>query len=112
MAGDQTTLQDLARQARELAERLVLVQTELAEMEVTGSADGGLVTVTMRGDGELTRVAFDQAAFDQGDAESLAALTLTAIRHATDALKSLTADKMATLTADMEATIGTKATTY
>ncbi len=112
MAGDQTTLQDVARQARELAERLVLVQTELAEMEVTGSADGGLVTVTMRGDGELTRVAFDQAAFDQGDAESLAALTLTAIRHATDALKSLTADKMATLTADMEATIGTKATTY
>jgi len=112
VAGDQTTLQDVARQARELAERLVLVQTELAEMEVTGSADGGLVTVTMRGDGELTRVAFDQAAFDQGDAESLAALTLTAIRHATDALKSLTADKMATLTADMEATIGTKATTY
>jgi nucleoid-associated protein EbfC len=103
VAGDQTTLQDLARKTHELRERLVLVQTELAEMEVTGSAGGGLVTVTMRGDGEVTRVAFDQAALGQGDAESLAALTLTAIRHATDALKSLTADKMAVLTAGMEA---------
>ena len=112
MAGDQTTLQDVARQARELAERLVLVQAELAEMEVTGSAASGLVTVTMRGDGEVTRVAFDQAALDQGDPESLAALTLTAIRHATDALKSLTADKMAALTAGMEAAMGTGAATY
>ncbi len=55
MAGDQTTLQDLARQAHELRERLVLVQAELAEMEVTGNAGGGLVTVAMRGDGEVTQ---------------------------------------------------------
>jgi DNA-binding YbaB/EbfC family protein len=111
MAGDQATLQDVARQAHELADRLVLLRTELAEMEATGSADGGLVTVTMRGDGEVTRVAFDQAALDQGDPESLAALTLTAIRRATDVLKSLTADKVAALTAGMEAAMGTKAAT-
>ncbi len=75
MAGEPTTLRDLAKQAQEMRERLVLAQAELAEMEVTGSAGGGLVTVTMRGDGEVTRVAFDQAAVDRGDAESLAALT-------------------------------------
>jgi nucleoid-associated protein EbfC len=112
VAGNQITLQDLARQASELRERLVLVQSDLAEMEVTGSADGGLVTVTMRGDGEVTRVAFDQVALDEGDTESLAALTLTALRRATDALKSLTADKMAALTAGMEAMMDTGAPTY
>jgi DNA-binding YbaB/EbfC family protein len=112
VAGKQTTLQDLARQAHELRERLAFMRTDLAEMEVMGSADGGLVTVTMRGDGEVTRLAFDQAALDQGDAESLAALTLTAIHRATEALKSLTADKMAALTAGMEAMMNTEAPTY
>ena len=112
MTGERTTLQDLAKQTHDLRQRLVLVQAELAETEVTGSADGGLVTVTMRGSGEVTRVAFDQAALDQGDAESLAALTLTAICRATDALKSLTADKMAALAAGMEAAMDTRGATY
>lgn len=99
MAGEQRTLQDLAKRAEDLRERLVFAKIELAEMEVTGSADGGMVTVTMRGDGEVTRVTFDQSAVDEGDAESLAALTLTAIRRATETLKSMVADKVAELTA-------------
>jgi nucleoid-associated protein EbfC len=112
VTGERTTLQDLAKQANELRERLVLVQAELADMEVTGRADGGLVSVTMRGNGEVTRVKFDQAALNQNDAESLAALTLTAIRRATDALKSLTTDKMAAITAGMETGMGTGAANY
>jgi nucleoid-associated protein EbfC len=111
MAHERPTLQDLTEQTQELRQRLVLARTELTEMEVTGSA-GGLVTVTMRGDGEVTRVVFDQAAVDEGDAESLAALTLTAIRHATDTLKSLAADKMAALSAGIDAIWGTDAATY
>ena len=99
MAGEPPTLQDLAKRAQELRERLVFAKIELAEMEVTGSADGGMVTVTMRGDGEVTRVTFDQVAVDEGDAESLAALTLTAIRRAAETLKSIIADKMAELSA-------------
>lgn len=99
MAGDQPTVQDLAKRAQELRERLVFAKIELAEMEVTGSADGGMVTVTMRGDGEVTRVTFDQSAIDEGDAESLAAVTLTAIRRAAETLKSIVADKIAELSA-------------
>ena len=99
MAGEQPTLRDLAKRAQDLRERLVFAKMELAEVEVTGSADGGMVTVTMRGDGEVTRVTFDQAAVDEGDAESLAALTLTALRRATETLKSIIADKMAELSA-------------
>jgi nucleoid-associated protein EbfC len=101
VAGEPPTLQDLAKRAQELRERLVFAKIELAEMEVTGSADGGMVTVTMRGDGEVARVTFDQAAVDEGDAKSLAALTLTAIRRAADTLKSIIADKMAELSASI-----------
>ena len=101
MAGEQPTVRDLAKKAQDLRERLVFAKMELAEMEVTGSADGGAVTVTIRGDGEVTRVTFDQAAVDEGDAESLAALTLTALRSATETLRSMISDKMAELSASI-----------
>jgi DNA-binding YbaB/EbfC family protein len=99
VAGDQPAIQDLVKKAEALREQLALAKFELAEMEVTGSAEGGLVTVTMRGDGQVTRVVFDQAAVDEGDAKRLAALTMTAISRATDSLKSSIADRMAALTA-------------
>jgi nucleoid-associated protein EbfC len=101
VAADQPTVQDLVKQAEVLREQLALTRLELAELEVTGRADGGLVTVTMRGDGQVTRVTFDQAAVDEGDAKRLAALTLTALSRASDSLKSTITDKMAGLTAGL-----------
>jgi DNA-binding YbaB/EbfC family protein len=112
MAGDSLNLQDLAKHAQEIRERLLLAQSDLAETEVTGTADGGRVIIIMRGDGEITRVSFDQAAVDEADADSLAALTLTAIRHATDEVKSVTTEKMGMVSANLEAALGTEVRTY
>jgi hypothetical protein len=91
---EQFTLRDMMQRAQEMQQQLVHAQSELSQTEVTGTAGGGLVTVTMSGMGVVNSVRFDQAAVDQGDAEALAALTLTALRHATDAVKSLTEKKM------------------
>jgi DNA-binding YbaB/EbfC family protein len=88
------TLHDLIRRTQEMQQHMVHAQSELAQTEVTGTAGGGLVTVTMLGTGEVSSVRFDQAAVDEGDAEALAALTMTALRHATDAVKALTAQRM------------------
>lgn len=112
MAGEPLNFENLSRQAQEFRERLVLARTELAETEVTGSADGGLVKVTMNGDGEVMRVVFDQAAVDEGDAESLAASTLIAFRNATDTLKSLAAERLAGLSAIIEAAAGTDVASF
>ncbi len=109
MAGEPPNLEDLVKQTQEVQRRLVLAQADLAETEVTGTAGGGLVTVTMTGSGEVTRVAFDQAVFDEGDAESLGALTLAVISQATDAIKSLTTEKMAAVSAGFQAALGTRA---
>jgi DNA-binding YbaB/EbfC family protein len=100
------TFGDMTSSAQEVVDRLVLAQTELAEIEVTGTAGGGLVTVIMRVDGEVTRVAIDQAAVDEGDAEALAALTLTAIRQAIDAAKSVATERVATITSGVEDALG------
>jgi DNA-binding YbaB/EbfC family protein len=112
VAGEPPSLRDLVKQTQEIQRRLVLTQAELAEMEVTRSAGGRLVTVTMRGDGEITRVAFAQAAVDQGDADSLAELTLAAIGQATDAIKSLTTEKMAAVSAGFERGLGHETAGY
>jgi nucleoid-associated protein EbfC len=104
--------QNVIKQMHNMQQQLVLMWAELAETEVTGTADEGLVTVTMRGNGEVTRVVFDQAAIDEGDAGSLAALTLTAIRRAADAVKSLTTEKMAKVTAGLKAALGIEADTH
>jgi nucleoid-associated protein EbfC len=89
------TYRDLLDQTRELQRRVNLAQADLMETELSGTAGGGLVTVTMTGDGTVTRVAFDQAVFDEGDAESLGGLTLAAIGQAHEAVRALAADKVA-----------------
>ncbi len=88
------TMRDLIRRMQEMRHQLVDAQSELAGTEVTGTAGGGLVTVTMLGSGEVSSVRFDQAAVDERDAEALATLTMTALRNATDAIKDVTARRM------------------
>jgi DNA-binding protein YbaB len=94
VAGESPTLRDLAKQVQATRERYALAVADLAEKELTRSAGGGLVTVTMRGNGAVTVVAFDRAAVDKRDAEALAALTLDALGQAADAVKSLATDKL------------------
>jgi DNA-binding YbaB/EbfC family protein len=106
VADETPTLQDLVQQAQEAQRRLVLARADLAELEVTGVAGNGLVTVMMRGDGEVTGLAFDPAVFDDTDPESLGALTLAALRQATEAIRSATQEKMAAVSASFGITPG------
>jgi len=82
MTQEQWTLGELAKHAQEMAQGLMTTRDELAAAEHTGTAGGGLVSVTMRGDGEVIRVAIDQQAVDGADAEELSALVLNALRTA------------------------------
>jgi DNA-binding protein YbaB len=91
------TYQDLVKQIHDLQERLHLAESDLAHEEITRTTADGLVTVTMRGDGVVTRVAFDQAVFDERDTQSLASRTMAAIGQATAATRSLSAKKIAVI---------------
>jgi DNA-binding YbaB/EbfC family protein len=91
---DMPNLREMTQKIQETQEKFLVIQRDLAELEATGSAGGGLVTVRMRGTGEVTRVVIDQAAVDQGDAESLSNLVLTAMREATEAVRSATSESV------------------
>jgi nucleoid-associated protein EbfC len=99
--GGQPNLQQLMKQAQKMQQQLADAQAELAEAEVTGTAGGGLVTVNMRGSGEVLSVKIDPKAVDPDDIETLEDLVLAALHTASDAVKQLTEEKMGPLTSGL-----------
>ncbi len=99
--GGQPNLQQLMKQAQKMQQQLADAQAELAEAEVTGTAGGGLVTVTQRGNGEVVSVKIDPKAVDPDDVETLEDLVLAALHNASEAVKELTEEKMGPLTSGL-----------
>jgi DNA-binding YbaB/EbfC family protein len=97
----QPNMQQLMKQAQKMQQQMAAVQAELAEAEVSGTAGGGLVTVTVTGAGEVTAIKIDPKAVDADDVETLEDLVLAAIHNAADAARSLTEEKMGPLTAGL-----------
>jgi DNA-binding YbaB/EbfC family protein len=77
-----------------MQQQVAQAQADLAAAELTGTAGGGLVVVTMTGLGEVKAVKIDPKAVDPEDVESLEDLVLAAIRNAAEAQRELTEEKM------------------
>jgi DNA-binding YbaB/EbfC family protein len=92
--GGQPNLQQMMKQAQKMQQQIAVAQAELAEAELTGTAGGGLVTVTVSGAGEVKAVKIDPKAVDPEDVETLEDLLLAAIHNASDAARRLTEEKM------------------
>lgn len=96
--GGQPNMQQLMKQAQKMQQQLEQAQAELATQEVSGSAGGGMVSVTMLGSGEVTGVAIDPAAVDPADVETLQDLIVAALRDASRAVNDIAAAKMGPVT--------------
>ncbi len=81
-------LSGLMKQAQEMQQKLADAQAQLAQTQVDGTSGGGMVTVTLSGTGELTRVVLDETLVTPGEGEVIADLIIAA--HA-DAKKKLDA---------------------
>jgi nucleoid-associated protein EbfC len=89
------------QQLMKLQQQLAKAQAELADAEVTGTAGGGLVTVTVSGAGEYRAVKIDPKAVDPDDVETLEDLVLAAIHNAAEEVRRVTEEKMGPLTAGL-----------
>jgi DNA-binding YbaB/EbfC family protein len=78
--GGQPNIQALLKQAQAMQAQMAEAQEKLAATEITGTAGGGLVTVTVSGAGEVLSVKVDPKAVDPDDVETLEDLLLAAIR--------------------------------
>jgi len=91
-------LGQMLKQAQELQTRMAELQEKLAAMEVTGSAGGGMVTVTVNGKGEARDVSIDPKLMAPGEHAVLEDLLRAAINDAKGKLEQLVRDKMSELT--------------
>jgi nucleoid-associated protein EbfC len=95
----QLNMQQLLQAAAAMQSQLMSAQQELADAEVEGTAGGGLVTVTVNGQGELVDVSIAPAAIDSGDpaetAQTLADLVLAAYQNACREVDDLQQETMA-----------------
>jgi DNA-binding YbaB/EbfC family protein len=87
----------LLAQAQAMQEQLMNAQQELAELQVEGSAGGGLVTATVTGAGELVGLVIKPEAVDPDDTETLADLIVAAVRDATNKAQAVAASKLGPL---------------
>ena len=99
--GGQPNLQQLMQQAQKMQQQIATAQAELAEAEVTGTAGGGLVTVTLSGTGEVTAVKIDPKVVDPDDVETLEDLVLAALHNGTEGVRQLTEEKMGPVSGGM-----------
>ena len=95
--GGQPNLQQLMQQAQKMQQQLAEAQAELATSEITGTAGGGLVTVTMTGGGEVRSVKIDPKAVDPDDVETLEDLVVAALANAGENARKLAEEKMGPL---------------
>ncbi len=85
-------LGSLMKQAQAMQQKLQEAQARLAEQEVEGAAGGGLVRVTLRGTGEIARLAIDDSLVQPGEGEIIADLIIAAHGDAKRKLDEAQAD--------------------
>ncbi|MEO8801819.1 MAG: YbaB/EbfC family nucleoid-associated protein [Rudaea sp.] len=83
----------LMQQAQRMQEDLKRAQEEVAKLEVTGQAGGGVVTVTMNGRHEVRRVNIDRKLFAE-DPEMAEDLVAAAINDAVNRIAAASKEKM------------------
>lgn len=100
-------LGNLMKQAQKMQADMQRVQEELANMEVTGQAGGGMVSVVMTGRHDLKRVSIDDSLMSD-DKEMLEDLVAAAVNDAVRQLEQISQEKMGGITAGMNLPGGMK----
>lgn len=99
-------MQDIMQQAQLMQQQLQEAQASLEDLEVEGSAGGGLVKVTMSGSGELKAVTIAPAAVDPDDIETLQDLVVAAVRDGARAASEVAAETMGPIAGGMGGGLG------
>ncbi len=97
---------NLMKQAQQMQERMQRMQEELANMEVSGQAGGGMVSVVMTGRHDLKRVNIDPSVLD--DKEMLEDLVAAAVNDAVRQLERVSQERLSGVTAGFNLPAGFK----
>ena len=96
----------LMQQAQKMQEDMQRAQEELARMEVTGNAGGGIVSVTLTGRMECRKVRIDPAVLS--DPEMAEDLVAAAFNDAVNKVNAVSQEKLGAATAGLPLPPGMK----
>ena len=71
-------LGSIMKQAQAMQQRMAEAQEKIAAIEVQGTSGGGMVKLTLKGTGELSRVEFDESLMAPGEGDVVADLVVAA----------------------------------
>ena len=102
MLGKIFEIGSIIKQAREFGGQVHEMNEKLKELRLDGTAAGGLVTVSVNGLQELVACKIDPSLFQQGDAELLEELIITAVNSAIEEARTQQADTMRTIAGNLD----------
>jgi nucleoid-associated protein EbfC len=91
-------LGNMLKEAQKLQTRMAEMQQQLAEAEMTGTAGGGMVNVTLNGKGEMRRIKIDPSLADPDEMEILEDLVVAACNDAKAKIDAHLQEEMGKLT--------------
>ena len=87
-------LNELMKQAQAMQQKLQDAQARMADSSAEGTSGGGMVTVALKGPGEITRITIDDSLMKSGEGEILADLITAAHADAKRKLDAVNAELM------------------
>jgi nucleoid-associated protein EbfC len=96
-----SNMNNMMRQAQALQRKLTEAQGELADLEVTGSAGGGMVTATVTAAGEMRSIKIAPEVVDSDDIELLQDMVTAAVSEALRNAKQVEQERLGGLTSGM-----------
>ena len=98
----------MMKQAQEMQDKMTQMQENLSELEVVGSAGGGLVEITLSGKNEERRVKIDPTIIEPDNLEMLEDLIVAAINNGRGKIEAKVSENMAELTGGLQLPPGFK----
>jgi DNA-binding YbaB/EbfC family protein len=92
----------LLQLGQQMQGRITEMQTELTQRTVTGSAGGGMVTVTTDGKGHVRGVKIDQSIVEDGDVEMIEDLVTAAVADAQRRAEEMYRDELRKVTGGLQ----------
>jgi DNA-binding YbaB/EbfC family protein len=92
----------LMKQAQAVQAKMAELQAQLETMEMTGSAGGGMVQVTLNGKGDLKKIKLDKTLLDPAEVEVLEDLILAAHNDARGKVAAHGEEEMQKLTGGLK----------
>lgn len=94
-------MNSIMQQAQQMQQKMATIQDEMKAKTATGTAGGGMVTVTANGKGEIISIELEKEIISADEQEMLQDMIVAASNDALRKIKAIGKEEMAKLTGGM-----------